>query len=115
ETRRLVRNGTSCWVLDLATGATTRVPTWPIGTQHADRRSEARPLAWLGGDGLLVSQSYGKRVELAYQPLDGTARYPVLDLPVAGRAGDALGVVLAADVVHRSPWLVGKREATPDD
>lgn len=99
----------------MGASATTRVPTGPIGTQHVERRSEVRPLAWLGEDGLLVSQSYGKRVELSYQPLDGTARYPVLDLPVAGRAGDVLGVVLAADVVHRSPWLVGRREAAPDN
>lgn len=71
------------------------------------RGGEIRPLAWLATDGLLMGQRSGRRIELTYQPLDGSDRYPVLDVPVPGKAGDFRGLVLAADVEQRSPWLVG--------
>lgn len=108
-TRILVGRSSARWVLDLASGAETVVPTWPIGSHATQRGGELRPLAWLGPDGLLMGQRYGRRIELSYQPLDGSDRYPVLDLPVPGKAGDFLGLVLAADVVRRAPWLVGFR------
>ncbi|GIG38165.1 WD40 repeat domain-containing protein [Cellulomonas pakistanensis] len=108
-TRILVGRSSARWVLDLATGDETVVPVWPIGSRAPQRGGEIRPLAWLGSDGLLMGQRYGRRIELSYQPLDASDRYPVLDVPVPGKAGDFLGLVLAADVVHRAPWLVGFR------
>jgi hypothetical protein len=107
-TRILVGSSSARWVHDLAGGVETPIPTWAIGSHAPQRGAEVRPLAWLGRDGLLMGQRYGRRIELAYQPLDGSERYPVLDLPVPGKAGDFLGVVVAADVVHRAPWLVGR-------
>lgn len=102
---------TARWTLDLASGAETVVPVWPIGSHAPQRAGDIRPLAWLGPDGLLMGQRYGRRIELSYQPLDGSDRYPVLDVPVPGKAGDFLALVLAADVVHRAPWRVGSRAA----
>lgn len=109
-TRCLVGRSSARFVLDLDSGATIPIPTWPIGSQRGPGVAQVQPLAWLGAEGVLVTQPHGRRIQLAYQPIDGTDRYPVLDLPVPGKAGDFLGVILAADVAHRSPWLVGRRD-----
>ncbi len=112
-TRCLVGHGSARWVLDLDSEETTPVPAWHLGPGPLERRSDAEAIAWLGADGFLTTQRYGRRIELAYQPLDGSARYPVLDLPIPGGARNFMGVIAAADVVHRTPWLVGRRQTTP--
>jgi hypothetical protein len=106
ETRVLVRHGAPR-VFRLDTGEDTWVKPWPIERDEPTGPALVDALGWLGNDGILVSKRHGRRFRLSYQPLDNSARYPVLDIPVPASQGDTLGIALAPAVLCEAPQLIG--------
>ncbi|GEN81455.1 hypothetical protein N867_02495 [Actinotalea fermentans ATCC 43279 = JCM 9966 = DSM 3133] len=107
-------DGTRClvsWgpqqVLDVRTGQRTSLNGHRFRSDDVPGRGEARALGWLDDDGVLVRQSYGRRVRLSYQPLHAGVRFPILDLPTPGAAAYDAPVYLASQIVRSTPESVG--------
>ncbi len=105
-TRCLVTSGPQ-QALDVRTGERATLDGRRFASDDIPGRGEARALGWLDDDGVLVRQSYGRRVRLSYQPLDAKVRFPILDLPTPGSSAYDTPVYMASDVVCRSPASVG--------
>ena len=107
QTRFLIDRSGTPLVLDLRTGDTTRIDQRPIGAREPTSPAFVEPLGWLSEGGLLVAGRYERRIRLSYQPVDNSARHPILDIPVPASQANTLGIALAPGVLLADPSLVG--------
>lgn len=106
-TRVLIERGNAPYVLELASGHDQPVADYPLSPDEPTSPDRWDALGWLGNDGLLMSLRHGRRIQLAYQPLDNSTRDPVLDIPVTASRTDTHGIALAPAVLRAAPHLIG--------
>lgn len=107
ETRLLIKRGNGTWVLDLHSGQGEIVDLDPFGPDEPTSPSEWEALGWLDDHGLLMSLRHGRRIRLAYQPLEGHTRHHILDIPATASQAETEGIALAPALLRTSPHLIG--------
>jgi hypothetical protein len=106
ETRVLIRRG-DVHVLALDSGDEQWISDYRLGPDEPTSPDRWDALGWLGDAGVLMSLRHGRRIRLAYQPVDDRARFPVLDIPATATRSDTLGISLAPAVLRAAPELIG--------